>query len=94
MKYIYPHQMSKSYIKHLIETAETPRDKWRKKCNHDPFKPWEIYDYQHAKRMCRLTKSELVDWAMLAFKWKKTETNYIHKGELQQMWCYKNYVTL
>jgi hypothetical protein len=67
---------------------------WRSKWNVNPFKPWEQYDWQHARRMCELTKSELVDWAVITFGWKKTTASWIDKHELKQMWCYKNNIIL
>ena len=58
------------------------------------FEPWKDYPYWNAVRGCILTKPELVKWAVKTLLWSKSEAIKIHKGELKQMWCYKNNIIL
>ena len=70
-----------------------------KKCYYckqpnNKYKPWEDYPYWHAARMCKLTKPELVKWTIKELGWSSSDSVSIHKGELRQMWCYKNNIIL
>ena len=79
-------------IRPYILPSEKKRQ-WRKK-HALQFHPWQRYDFHHAKRMCKLKKTELVEWAVKELGWKKGEAQYLHVGQLRQMWCYKNNIEI